>query len=442
MTVKAPEKQPTSLHTFLIIWGGQLVSAIGSEMTNFAVAIWVWELTGKATPLSLIMFFTHTSTVIAACFAGVLVDRWNRKQLMIVGDAIAGLSTIAVLLLFLSNNLEIWHLYLTGAINGLFGYCQNLAYSASMSVIVPKQHYVRATAMMSIQFSSAIIIGPAFAGSLYPLIGLVGILIVDIITFIVAASTLWFVHIPQPTMTEIENSSGAKIWHEHELTFGFRYILGRPGLLAILIFLLSCNFVENAGIGVISPMILARTDNDAVILATVKAAFGVGISIGATVLTLWGGLKPHIYGMLFGNALTSSSMMVFGLGREPLIWIVGCVSCGLFSPWLGSSNQAIWLSKVEPGIQGKVFAARYIMSQITTPLALAVGGPLADNIFEPAMKAGGSLAGIFGGIFGTGAGAGMALQYTLFSFCGLLISIFGYAFHPLRNVEAILPDHD
>ena len=128
------------MRTFLIIWIGQLASLLGSEMTNFALTIWAWEVTEQATPLSLILFFTQTPRIIAALFAGVLVDRMNRKKLMILGDLVAGFSTIAILILYLTNNLQIWHLYLSADVNGLLGYLQTLAYYTSLSIIVPKQH--------------------------------------------------------------------------------------------------------------------------------------------------------------------------------------------------------------------------------------------------------------------------------------------------------------
>lgn len=115
------------MRTFLIVWIGQLASMLGSEMTNFAITIWAWQVTGQATPLSFILFFTQTPKVVAALFAGVLVDRLNRQKLMMIGDLLAGCSTIAILLLFLGDRLEIWHLYFTGAINGLFGFLQGLA---------------------------------------------------------------------------------------------------------------------------------------------------------------------------------------------------------------------------------------------------------------------------------------------------------------------------
>jgi len=179
--------QPTSLRTFLIIWIGQVASILGSEMTNFAVTLWAWQATEQATPLSLILLFTQIPRAIASSFAGVVVDRWNRKQLLVLGDTVAGISTVIVLGLFLTHRLEIWHLYITGGINGFFGYFQGLAYSASMSMIVPKQHYTRAAAMSEhiTQFGSTIM-APALAGILYYTIGLAGILTIDLGTFFAA----------------------------------------------------------------------------------------------------------------------------------------------------------------------------------------------------------------------------------------------------------------
>ena len=192
------------MRKFILIWIGQLASLLGSEMTNFAIIIWAWQVTGQATPLSLIMFFVHTPRVIASLFAGVLVDRYSRKLLMILGDLVAGISTIALLLLFLTNNLQIWHLYCTAAVNSLFGFVQGLAYSASLSLLVPPQQYNRATALNSVQMSGAFILAPALAGGLYSAIGLKGILIIDLVTFVIAIATLSIVSIPQPDRDEAD----------------------------------------------------------------------------------------------------------------------------------------------------------------------------------------------------------------------------------------------
>ena len=427
------------MRTFLIVWVGQLASILGSEMTNFAITIWAWSVTGQATPLSFILFFTQTPKVIAALFAGVLVDRWNRQKLMIIGDLLAGCSTIAILLLFLSNNLAIWHLYFTGAVNGLFGFLQGLAYSASLSSIVPKQHYTRVTALNSIKMSGSYILAPALAGTLYPLIGLRGILIIDIVTFIIAISTLSIVRIPQLSQNHIsQHLPNIK----QELTFGFRYLFRHPSLLAILVFLLLENLIENINFAILPAMVLARSGNDPAVWGRLLTSFGIGGLLGAATISIWGGPKRRIHGLLLGSAVWKVGLIVLSVTQTMLIKIAAALTSGFCSPFPDSSNQAIWMSKVKPNIQGRVFAARDLIAQIAIPLGAAIAGPLADRFFEPAMRTGGSLTRLFGGLFGTEIGAGMALMITLFSSCGLLLGLGGYAFPLLREVEEIIPDHE
>ncbi len=245
--------------------------------------------------------------------------------------------------------------------------------------------------------------------------------------------------IPQPIRSETEDKE-AKIWRQ--LTFGCRYILGQPSLLAILIFLLSSNLFSSASFAIAFTMILARSGDNAAVLASVQSALGLGGLVGAVVLSVWGGFKRRIHGLLLGFALKSLCQIFLALGRIPLAWIGAAFGAAFFFPFTGSSNQAIWLSKVEPEVQGRVFATRYLLAQITTPIGAAIAGPLADRVFEPAMRSGGTLAEMFGGVFGTGAGAGMALEYALFSSCGLAVALMGYAFPVLRDVEVRVPDRD
>ncbi len=134
--------------------------------------------------------------------------------------------------------------------------------------------------------------------------------------------------------------------------------------------------------------------------------------------------------------------MLLGLTRSQPLWMLTGFAAAFFSPLFGSSNQAIWLSKVEPEVQGRVFATRYVIAQITSPLGLAIAGPIADHWLEPAMQPGALGAQWLGGWFGTGAGAGMAVQYTLFSGLAALVGLVGYAFPTLRHVETLVQDHD
>lgn len=423
---------------FLTVWSGQTVSLLGSRMTSFATILWVWQLTGQATALSLMWFFIQVPQILVSPFAGVIVDRWNRKSLMMVGDAIAALSTVVLLILHLTGHLQIWHFYLTGAVNAAFAQIQELAYSASVVLMVPKAQYSRASSLEFLASYGSRILAPAVAGVLYPVVGLVGIFLLDLATFAIAVSTVLWVPIPQPVESDANSALG--IWHN--MQFGFRYIFATPGLWGFLLMAMLFQFIHDLGDAVYAPMILARSGNDSTVFGTVGAAAGVGGVTGAIVMTAWGGPKPRIHGVLLGMIGAGFSKTLLALGQSPLVWLPTQFCSSLNFPVLGSCEQAIWLSKVQPQVQGRVFAARWMTVQFASPFSYLLGGPLADYVFEPAMQPGGSLAQFFGGILGTGSGSGMALLYILTSLGLVLIGVGGYAFMGLRQVEEIVPDHD
>lgn len=428
------------MRTFLIIWSGQLVSAIGSAMTVFALTVWVWQFTEKATTIALFSFFFQLPQIFVALFAGILVDHFNRKHLMILGDTCVALCTITVGLLYSTDNLHIWHLYCLSAFYGCFGHIQNLAYSTSIPLMVPKQHYIRASSMSSLVSQASAIIAPALAGILYPTIGLLGIILVDMATFFVAIVTMLLVQIPQPSQTDTSNSESETIWQK--LALGFHYIFSKPSLFAMTIAFCLFWFVHQLGETLYQPMILARTGGNPQVLGAVVTAAGVGGVIGALVLSIWGGFKLRIRGMLIGFIGTGLGKIILGLGQQPLIWIGSQLFSSVNIPLLFSSSNAIWYAKVPPNVQGRVFAADHAMGMIIGTVASLIAGPLADRIFEPAMKPGGLLASILGPIFGNRTGSGIALLYVITSICIVLIGISGYAFRTLRNVEDILLDHD
>jgi MFS transporter, DHA3 family, macrolide efflux protein len=428
------------MRTFIILWLGQTVSIIGSSMTAFAFTIWVWELTHQATALALFGFFIQVPQVLIAPIAGIIVDRWNRKLLMMFGDTVSGLLTIIISVLYTTNNLHLWHLYLAVAIKGIFEQFQELAYSASISTMLPKQHYSRASSIAFLASSSSSIIAPAIAGFLYTIIGLAGILTIDIITFAIAVITVLRVNIPQPIVIEaiIKNRSNLR----QDISFGFRYIAARPSLFAILALFGLFGFTHDIGDSLYSAMILARTNNNPTILGYIASAAGIGGIVGALLMSSWGGFKHRIQGVLLGIIGTGLSKIVFGLGQTLFIFTSAQFCSSLNYPMIGSSNDAIWLSKVRPDLQGRVFATRSMVLFLTSAIATLIAGLLADYIFEPAMMPGGTLSPIFGSIFGTKKGAGMALMYVISSLSLVIIGLSGYAFRSLRDLETILPDHD
>jgi len=216
---------------FTIVWIGQIVSLLGTSMTTFALTIWAYEITGTATALALVGFFFVTPMLVFSPLAGAIVDRQDRKLMMMLSDLASGVTTIAVLILFQAGLLQIWHLYIAAAIQGTFQTFQWPAYSAAISVMIPKEQYGRANGMLSLAESGSNIFAPLLAGALLGIVGLAGILTIDIVTFVFAIGALLLVHIPQPKITAEGRASQGSIWTE--AAYGFRYIVKRPSLLGL-----------------------------------------------------------------------------------------------------------------------------------------------------------------------------------------------------------------
>jgi len=438
--IQEPEKRLSGMLGFTVVWIGQMFSLLGTNMTGFAMTIWAWQVTGQATTLALVGFFSFAPVVLMSPIAGAIVDRHNRKHIMMLADLAAGLPTVAVLLLFLTNNLQIWHLYITGLVAGSFQAFHFPAYSAAVTMMVSKKHYGRASGMLSTAQFVANILAPVLAALVMSLLGITAVLSIDIVTFTVAICMLFFVHIRQPPMTEAGHKGMGSLWKES--LYGFRYIYERPSLLGLQLVFFCINLVATFGNTVLSPMILARTESN-LILGTVFSAGGVGGLIGSIVLTIWGGPKRKVHGLLLGMAFLSIfSGLMMGTGRDVTVWATAAFLSMLFMPIVNGSSQAIWQSKVAPDVQGRVFATRLLIAQISVPAAMLLAGSLADWLFEPAMTSTGYLSPAFGWLVGTGHGAGMALMLFLAGIFGIFICVGGYAFRTVRNAETILPDYE
>ncbi len=430
--------QPTGMRAFAIIWIGQLISLLGTAMTRFALTIWAWQITGQATALALVGFFTFAPALIVTPFAGALVDRWNRRFVMMLSDLAAIGSTVVVFLLFWTGNLQIWHLYVTGAFAGAFGAFQFPAYSAAVTTMVSKEQYGRASGMLSTANFASNIFAPVFAAIFLNIVGIAGILAFDMATFLAAIGALLVVHIPQPITTEEGEKSRGSFWKES--IYGFRYIVDRPSLLALLFIFFGINLIAPFAFTLLAPMLLARA-GDETILGIVQSAIGVGGLVGSVVLSIWGGPKRRIHGILVGLVLVTLGVLQLGLAQTLPVWAFAAFFTMFFVPTINGSSQAIWQSKVAPDVQGRVFAARGMIAQVGAPIAMLLAGPLADFVFEPAMMPGGSWAPLFEWLVGNGPGAGMSLMFVIAGALGMLVGLAGYAIPAIRNVEDILPDH-
>ncbi|MCB0114249.1 MAG: MFS transporter [Caldilineaceae bacterium] len=428
------------MRAFFVIWFGQLISMLGSGMTRFALTIWAWQETQSATALALVAFFSFAPMVILSPLAGALVDRWPRRLVMMASDLAAGLATVAVLILYSTGNLEIWHLYVASAFASSFESFQFPAYSAAITTMVDKTQYARTSGMISMAEAGSGILAPALAGLLLVLIGINGVMLIDIVTFVFAVGSLLVVHIPQPEPTATEENKPSSLWSDS--LFGFRYIFQRPSLLGLQLVFLGVNLSSPLAFTLLPAFVLLRTNQDSVSLGIVQASISAGGLAGGLLMSTWGGPKRKIHGVLLG--MIGSGLLgiaVIGLGRSIPFWVLGAFLTFVWIQMTNASNQAIWQAKVPPPLQGRVFAIRRMIANISGPVAVLLAGPLADRIFEPAMMPGGALAGLFGGLVGVGPGAGMALILVLMGVFSGVVGLSGYLTPAVRRVEELIPDH-
>lgn len=433
--------RPSGMFGFTIVWIGQIVSVLASSMSQFALTIFMFNETGSALAMGTMQVFFITPFLLISPLAGVWVDRYDRKMMMMVSDVGAGIATIIILILQALGILEYWHLYGAAIIYGLGMSFQWPAYSAAISTMIPKEQLGRANGMMSLIEAGPQVVAPVLAGALLPIIQMTGVLLLDVVTFLFAIGALMLVHIPQPVRSE----EGVKSQSEgilHEAMYGFKYIFSRPSLLGLQMIFFFGNLFSGIGFTVLAPMILTRAGGDSLVFGTVQSAGAIAAVVGGVLMSAWGGFKRRVHGVLIGWILSGIGMAIVGFTGGLPVWIVGIAVSAIVGALVNASNQAIWQSKIAPDLQGRVFSARRLIAWLTNPISPLIGGALADFVLEPAAIAGTGLPHAFSWLVGTGPGSGMGL---LIVFCGAfstLIGIAGYFVYYIRNAETILPDHD
>ena len=429
---------------FIVVWIGQIISILASGMSGFGLSIWMFQKTHSATAMGLMQVSFILPFLLLSPIAGVMVDRYNRKLMMMISDFAAVTATFAILILQASGHLQFWHLYVANVLYGLGNTFQWPAYTAAISTMVPKEQYGRANGLMSLMEAGPGVLAPILAGVVLATSktnGLTIILLIDVITFFIALGVLTIVHVPQPEKTVEGQKKKGSIWKE--AAYGFTYIFKRRSLLGLQMIFFFGNLFSSIGFTVFAPMILLRTGNNSVIFGAVNSAEAIGGVAGGLIMSVWGGFKKRTHGVLAGWIATGIFVTIFGFGTGLAFWIPFIAAQALVGPLIDTSNQSIWQSKVAPDIQGRVFSARRLIAWSTRPIAPIIAGVMADKWLEPSMTSGTTrLAATFNNWVGNGPGSGMAL---LLIFCGLgsaLVGLSGYFVPFIRNAESTLPDHD
>lgn len=432
--------QDKRMRTFLWVWLGQFVSLLGSGMTRFGLMIWAYEQTGSATTLALLGTANYVPYLLASPLAGVVVDRWDRRKVMLAADLMIALVTGGLLGLYLSGGLQIWHLYAAEALGGFFDAFQWPAYSAASSLLVPKEQLNRTNGLRALAYNSSRVLAPLLAGALLALVGIQMIMSIDLGTFFFSVIVLAAVRFPRPQESvEGQASRGRAL---AEMRAGFAYIFQRPGLRGLLLVMFAINMLASLTYFSILPaLILARSGGDEWALGIVQSMMGASGVAGALLMSTWGGPRKKIHSILAIGAVSFlTGDFLFAIGRGLPVWLLAAVFSTMCVPFISGAQQTIWQLKVAQDLQGRVLAIKDALQQLFMPLGYLLGGVLADQVFEPAMQTGGALTDTFGGLVGVGPGAGMGVMFLFTSLMGMAACLLGYAYAPLRNVETDLPD--
>lgn len=427
------------LRSFFIIWIGQLVSLIGSQLTAFALGVWVYDQTHSVFWLAITQIAFFTPQVILSPLAGVLADRWNRRTAMIVSDVGAGLAVLAAAVLYLTHQLQPWMVIPINFWMATFIALMWPAYMASITLLVPKEQYGRANGFVQLGEALTQVAGPAIAGVLYVSIKLGNMALIDFVTYLFSALLmLLFVRMPTPPRTKDGVEAKGSVWKE--MLYGWDYIKVRKGLLALMLFFFALNFLGGIMNPLFTPLIL---DNwSPTTLGYLSTVMGLGMLLGTLIMSAWGGGKRKIYTLLAAGLLSSLFVSVIAFRLSIPVLAVSSFGFMVTIPFMNASSQAIWQAKVTPDVQGRVFAFRRTIgwsSQIVAPLLAA---PLADKVFKPGMAAGGWLTPFFGPFIGVGANYGISVLIGLLGFVMIIVCIVAYLNRDIRNVEIDLPDHN
>jgi len=314
------------MKTFLAIWATQVLSLFGSDLSGFALGVWLYEETHQATPFAIAVLFGTLPRVLLSPVAGTIADRFSRRWLMILADLGNALVTLAVALVFWLGTPHIWLIYLVSFVGSVTQAFQEPAYSASVTMLVPKKQLTRAGGLIQLGQSIEQILTPLAAGFLYALIGLTGLFMINFVTCLPAVVTLLIVRIPQPQREDLQGAKGPSMWQD--AVFGWKYLAERSGLMGMTWYFALVNFLLNFASVLTVPLVLTISDSKG--LGMVQMVIGLSMLLGSLLISVWGGPKKGRMAYIIGGlSLGAIGFMVVGI-RSGIIFVAGGYSLAVF----------------------------------------------------------------------------------------------------------------
>lgn len=409
------------LRSFLLLWGSQTVSELGTAMTSYALIIWIYEQKETASSITLLTICSFLPTIFFRFIAGALADRCNKKRIMLCADLIAAFGTIVVLVLFSFSALMVWHLYVIHVLLSFMNAFQTPASFVATSLLVPKKYYTRVSGLQSFSGSAVSILAPALGSCLLAFGGMTVVLLCDLVSFFVAFFILlFFIRIPEIEHSEEKtNEPFLKSCLE-----GIHYLWEHSALLRITLFIAVVNFLAKLGNdGMMAPFVLGRTNNNQQALGMVQSAVALGLLAGSIIVTMMKPAKNKPKVVFVTTAFIFIGNVVQSLSFLPLVWCIAAFASYIPAVIMNGNLTAIMRENIPLEMQGRVFSAKDTLQNGTIPLGLFLGGILAGHVIEPFMMTDSPMQKILSRFFGSGNGSGIAVVFFSVGILGIVISL-------------------
>lgn len=409
------------LKPFIILWLTQSFSALGSAMTGFALVIWVYQGSGSALTTAFLTICSYAPYILLSIFAGAISDRWNKKTIMLVCDSFAALCTVSVFVLLKTESLQVWHLYILNALNGLMNTIQQPASDVAVTLLTPEKYYQKTSGMRSFSHSLVTILTPVLAAAVVAFAGIMAVIAFDLLTFLAAFLSLLF-------LIQLPESCPLSAGEERELVKisrtakdGIDYLRVNKEILWLMLFLAAINFVASVYEAALPAMILSKESEQ--VLGAVNTCVGIATLAGSVMVTLLPAPKNRV--RVICNSLLfsmSTENFLLAFGKSPVVWCIGAILGWLFIPLMNANIDVIFRTKIPTGMQGRVYSVRNTLQFFTIPLGYFSGGLLVDQVFEPFMEKMPQDSTLTA-LFGSGKGAGAAFLFFVAGIAGVAVCL-------------------
>ncbi|MGW4493533.1 MFS transporter [Streptomyces sp. NPDC004376] len=419
------------MRKFTVIWASSLVTMVGTALTGFSLGVWVYLETGSTTQLAVTFVLAFLPGILFSPLAGALVDRWDRRLILLVSDAVGIGTTLTLGLLYTAGHLQPWHIFVTTVIRSSLRAMQVPALNSIVVLLAPKEQIGRANGLMGVANAVSQTVAPAVGGALMLGIGLNGVLFLDCATFFLNVVVLFLTRIPAPPRSQAGTEGTGSL--RREIGQGWRVLTSNRALITLALFYaaldLSVGFVDI----LITPIVIGFASVSA--LGVVLTIGGIGLVLGSVTMASWGGPRRRIHGTA-GFAIPLGLFLCLGSLR-PSVTLVAIAAFGFMfcSMIIDGTSRSIIGTEVEPDLQGRAFATFNMVTNTVLCSSYLLAGPVSDHVFEPLLAKDGALAGSVGDLLGTGEGRGMAFLLGLLGLLVLATAAAGYLTPGLRGLS-------